>query len=79
MEKSRSMVKRTLSEEYYSRSPNTQSIIKTMVQAIPTSKSSVDNTNVDVYYASSPTTRNNMEIYGLVPPTMLRPKQLQKK
>ena len=72
MEKSRSMVNRTLSEEYYSRSPNTQSIIKTMAQTIPTSKPNIEYTNADVYYASSPTTRKNMEIYGLVPPTMLR-------
>ena len=71
MEKSRSMVKRTLSEEYYSRSPNTQSIIKTMAQTIPTSKPHTEYTNTDVYYASSPTTRSNMEIYGLVSPTML--------
>ena len=72
MEKSRSIVKRTLSEEYYSRSPNTQSIIKTMAQTIPTSKPHTEYTNTDVYYASSPTTRSNMEIYGLVSPTMLR-------
>jgi hypothetical protein len=66
------MVKRTLSEEYYSRSPNTQSIIKTMAQTIPTSKPPIEYTNADVYYASSPTTRANMESYGLVPLTMLR-------
>lgn len=72
MEKSRSIVKRTLSEEYYSRSPNTQSIIKTMAQAIPTSNPTIERTNADVYYASSPTTRSNMEMYGLVSPTMLR-------
>jgi hypothetical protein len=66
------MVKRTLSEEYYSRSPNTQSIIKTMAQTIPTSKPSIEYTNADLYYASSPTTRANMESYGLVPLTMLR-------
>jgi hypothetical protein len=75
MEKTRSTVTRTLSEEYYSRSPNTQSIIKTMAQAIPTSKSQVEYTNTDVYYASSPKTRNNMEVYGLIPPTMLIKKQ----
>jgi hypothetical protein len=72
MEKSKIVLKRTLSEEYYSRSPNTQSIIKTMVQTIPTSRSPIEYTNTDVYYASSPTTRKNMEIYGLVPITMLR-------
>jgi len=71
MEKPKILLKRTLSEEYYSRSPNTQSIIKTMVQTIPTSKLPVDYTNIDVYYASSPTTRRNMETYGLIPPTML--------
>lgn len=73
MEKSRSIIKRTLSEEYYSRSPNTQSIIKTMVQTIPTSKPYIiENTNADIYHASSPTTRANMESYGLVPLTILR-------
>ena len=71
MEKVRSIVKRTLSDEYYSRSPNTQSIVKTMAQTIPTSKSHIEYTNTDVYYASSPTTRKNMETYGLVSPTML--------
>jgi hypothetical protein len=71
MENNRHMVKRTLSDEYYSRSPNTQMIIKTMAQTIPTSKSIVDYTNTDVYYASSPTTKKNMETYGLLPPTML--------
>jgi hypothetical protein len=72
MKKSISVVRRTLSDEYYSRSPNTQSIIKTMVQTIPTSKSCTEYTNTDVYYASSPTTRSNMETYGLVPLNVLR-------
>jgi hypothetical protein len=66
--------KRTLSDEYYSRSPNTQMIIKTMAQTIPTSKVHMDysNTNKDVYYASSPRTKSKMEMYGLVPLTILR-------
>jgi hypothetical protein len=63
-------VTRSLSEEYYSRSPNTQSIVKTMVQTIPTSKYKVEYSSTDAYNTASPTTRNNMVIYGLVPPTM---------
>ncbi len=70
MEKYKNIKDRTLSEEYNSRSPNTQYYIRTMAQAVPTSKSIVEITNTDIYYASSPTTRSNMESYGLV---MLRP------
>ena len=57
----------TLSEEYYASSPNTQSIVLTMVGSIPTSKYKIEYNNLDVYNASSPNTKTNMEIYGLIP------------
>ena len=63
---------RTLSEEFFSRSPATQSYIKSLVGTIPTSRYSTTHSNVDVYYAASPNTRRNMVIYGLVSPTMIR-------
>jgi hypothetical protein len=64
---------RTLSEDFFSRSPATQYYIKSLVGTIPTSRDSpIRHSNVDVYYAASPNTKQNMVIYGLVPPTMLR-------
>ena len=63
---------RTLSEEFFSRSPFTQSYIKSLVGAIPTSRLLLTHSNVDVYYAASPNTQQNMVIYGLIPPTMIR-------
>jgi hypothetical protein len=73
MEPGKNMKKRTLSDDYNSRSPNTQFYVRNMAQAVPTSKPSLDiNANLEIYYASSPTTRNNMETYGLV---ILRPVQ----
>ena len=65
-------IKRSLSEEYYSRSPNTQYIVNAVAQTIPTSKYKVEYSSTDVYNTASPTTRNNMEVYGLIPPTMFR-------
>ena len=71
MEHGKNTKKRTLSEDYNSRSPNTQFYVRTMAQAVPTSKPSLDtNANLEIYYSSSPTTRNGMVQYGLV---MLRP------
>ena len=64
-------ITRSLSEDYYSRSPNTQAIVKSMVQTIPTSKYKVEYSSVDAYNLASPKTRTNMEVYGLIPPTML--------
>lgn len=61
----------TLSEEYYSSSPDTQNIIKFLVGSIPTSKPIVESNNLDVYNASSPNTKTNMEIYGLLPPNLI--------
>ena len=62
----------TLSEEYYSSSPDTQNIIKFLVGSIPTSKPIVESNNLDVYNASSPNTKTNMEIYGLIPPNIIQ-------
>jgi len=59
---------RTLSEQYYACSPDTQSIIKTMVGTIPTSNPIVESNNLDAYNSSSPNTKTNMEIYGLIQP-----------
>lgn len=63
---------RTLSEEFFSRSPFTQSYIKSLVMTIPTSKYKHVQDSVDKYNESSPATQQNMVAYGLVPPTMLR-------
>ena len=62
---------RTLSEDFFSRSPATQSYIKSLVGAIPTSRESLTHSNVDVYYSASPNTKMNMIIYGLIPPSIL--------
>jgi hypothetical protein len=66
----------TLSEEYYSSSPDTQSIVKTMIGAIPTSKYKIEYNNLDVYNASSPNTKTNMETYGLIPPNIFQKKEI---
>ena len=65
---------RTLSEEFFSRSPNTQAYIKSLVMTIPTSKAQIvyGLTNIEMYYQASTTTKTNMETYGLVPPNMIR-------
>ena len=63
---------RTLSEEFFSRSPFTQSYIKSLVMTIPTSQYKHVPDNVDKYNESSPSTQRNMVVYGLVPPTMPR-------
>jgi hypothetical protein len=59
---------RSLSEEYYSRSPNSQYIIRAMAAATPTSKYKKEYTNVDKY--NDPNTTNEerqfMLKYGLV-------------
>jgi hypothetical protein len=59
---------RSLSEDFYSRSPNTQSIVKYMIGAIPTSSKCVEEqTNIEEYITASPTTQYNMVAYCLVP------------
>lgn len=64
-------VQRTLSEEFMTRSPNTQVYIKSMVMTIPTSKANTEeHSNIEAYYRASPNTRTNMETYGLIPPNI---------
>ena len=65
---------RTLSEEFFSRSPKTQAYIKSLVMTIPTSKArlSEDYSYVEFYNQASPNTKTNIEAYGLVPPNMIR-------
>ena len=59
---------RSLSEDYYSRSPNTQAIIKNMVGAIPTSSKRIEeHSNIEEYIKASPATQYNMVAYCLVP------------
>lgn len=59
---------RTLSEEFHSRSPNSQAIIKCWTVTTPTSKSKIKYTNMDKY--NDPVTsieeKQFMEMYGLV-------------
>jgi hypothetical protein len=62
---------RTLSDEFFSRSPATQSYIKSLVGTIPTSRLLMTHSNLDVYYAASPNTQRNMVLYGLVPPSIM--------
>lgn len=62
---------RTLSDDFFSRSPATQSYIKSLVATIPTSRYRHVVENIDVYYAASPNTQRNMILYGLVPPSTL--------
>ena len=63
---------RTLSEEFYSRSPGTQFLIKSMVLTTPTSKLKRDytNMNIKVYNQSTKDEQRIMEQYGLVPSNM---------
>ncbi len=73
--------KRTLSEEFFTRSPNTQAYIKSMVMTIPTSKPrfSHDSASLEMYNQASPTTKTSMEAYGLVPLNIIRMRFFGKK
>lgn len=62
--------RRTLSDDFFSRSPATQYYVKSLVGTIPTSRELLTYSNVDVYYAASPNTQQNMIIYGLIPPSI---------
>jgi hypothetical protein len=59
---------RTLSEEFYSRSPNSQQLIKSMASSTPTSKYRKEYTNLDKYNDPDTTVEEKqfMEKYGLV-------------
>ena len=67
---------RSLSEEYYSRSPNSQQIIRAMATTTPTSKYKKEYTNVDKY--NDPNTTNEekqfMLQYGLIDTNRIKPK-----
>lgn len=65
------MHKRSLSDEFMARSPNTQMYVKGMAMAIPTSKPPLDSTNAKDFLSASPNTRANMVSYGLISPTLL--------
>jgi hypothetical protein len=58
---------RSLSEEFYSRSPATQLIIKDMAGTTPTSKYKKDFSNIDFYKSATPEERKIMLQYGLIP------------
>jgi len=57
---------RTLSEEFYSLSPKSQSMVKFYTTRTPTSKYKKEYTNIDKYNDSTQTEREMMEQYGLV-------------
>jgi hypothetical protein len=57
---------RTLSEEFHSLSPKSQSMVKFHTTHSPTSKYKKEYTSMDKYNESNPTERAIMEQYGLV-------------
>jgi hypothetical protein len=57
---------RTLSEEFHSLSPKSQSMVKFHTTHSPTSKYKKEYTSMDKYNESNPTERAMMEQYGLV-------------
>ena len=65
---------RTLSEEFYSRSPGTQILIRDMVSTTPTSKLKRDYTNINIkiYNQANPDEQRIMEQYGLVSPNIVK-------
>ena len=65
------MSRRTLSDEFLSRSPNTQMYVRGMAMAIPTSKPVAETTNVNEFLSASPNTKQQMMAYGLISPTIL--------
>lgn len=66
---------RTLSEEYYSRSPNSQQLIRAMAATTPTSKYKKEYTNTDKY--NDPNTTNEEKQFmldsGLVDSKKVKP------
>ncbi len=57
---------RTISEDFYSRSPNTQRIIKSITTTTPTSKFKKEYTSLDKYIDSSEDVQKFMLYYGLI-------------
>ena len=58
---------RSLSEEFYSRSPNSQLIIKSMACTTPTSKYKKEFSNMDIYRVATTEEKRIMIQYGLIP------------
>lgn len=58
---------RSLSEEYYSRSPNSRILIMGMTQTIPTSKYKKEYTNMDEYKNASEEKKQFMIAYQMIP------------
>jgi hypothetical protein len=67
----RTSITRSLSEEYYSRSPNSRLIIKSMAQATPTSKSKKEYTNMDEYTMASDEKKEFMIMYKMIPESVI--------
>ncbi len=63
----RKSIIRTLSEEYYARSPTSRDIIKFMTQTTPTSKFKKEYTNIDEYNSSTDEKKQFMIKYQMVP------------
>lgn len=63
---------RTISEEFYSRSPNTQAMVRFYVSGTPTSKYKKEYTNMDKFNESSADEKCVMIQFGLVSPTLLK-------
>ena len=57
---------RSLSEEFYSRSPASQIIIRDMTGTTPTSKYKKEFSNIDFYKTATPEERKIMLQYGLI-------------
>ncbi len=57
---------RTISEDFYSRSPNTQRIVKSITNTTPTSKFKKEYTLLDKYRESSEEEQKFMLFYGLI-------------
>jgi hypothetical protein len=58
---------RSLSEEFYSRSPASQAIIKGFSGTSPTSQYKKEISNIDFYKSATPEERKIMLQYGLIP------------
>lgn len=58
---------RSLSEEFYSRSPASRAIIKGFSGTSPTSQYKKEFSNIDFYTSATPEERKFMIQYGLIP------------
>ena len=62
---------RSLSEDFYSRSPGTQAMIKFYVGNTPTSKYKKEYNNIDKYYESTNEDKLIMIKFGLLSPSFV--------